>query len=97
MGRLALTNYVLASALIIAADRALDLGAGGGYARIVVVGAAIGVVQAVLSIVWLRSFRYGPLEWVWRCLTWWEWVPIRPAGGSSSSGALSPSPAGSGN
>jgi uncharacterized protein len=74
MGRMALTNYVLASALILLADRVAALD---GYAPIVVTGLVIGVVQAALSIVWLRRFRYGPLEWVWRCLTWWEPVPIR--------------------
>ncbi|MEV7627886.1 DUF418 domain-containing protein [Actinoplanes sp. NPDC089786] len=26
-------------------------------------------VQAVWSVPWLRSFRYGPAEWAWRCLT----------------------------
>ncbi|MFG2170607.1 DUF418 domain-containing protein [Streptomyces niveus] len=26
---------------------------------------------------WLARFRYGPLEWVLRCLTWWNMVPAR--------------------
>lgn len=33
--------------------------------------------QAVLSPLWLRRFRYGPVEWLWRCVTWWRWMPIR--------------------
>ncbi|WP_263399834.1 DUF418 domain-containing protein [Saccharopolyspora pogona] len=28
---------------------------------------------------WLARFRYGPLEWVWRCATWWSIVPLRRA------------------
>lgn len=28
---------------------------------------------------WLRFFRFGPLEWVLRCLTDWKWIPIRQA------------------
>jgi uncharacterized protein len=26
---------------------------------------------------WLARFRFGPLEWVWRCLTYWRVFPIR--------------------
>ncbi|WP_250031331.1 DUF418 domain-containing protein [Paractinoplanes maris] len=77
MGRMALTNYVLASVLILIADRILDLGGATGFAPIVWTGLTIGMVQAALSVVWLRRFRYGPLEWLWRCLTWWQLVPIR--------------------
>jgi uncharacterized membrane protein YeiB len=77
MGRVALTNYVLASVLILAADRAFDLGSATTYGPLVAVGAVIGLAQAALSVLWLRRFRYGPLEWVWRCLTWWQWVPLR--------------------
>ncbi|MEV7227999.1 MULTISPECIES: DUF418 domain-containing protein [Polymorphospora] len=82
MGRMALTNYVLASVLIVAGDALLDVGSGTRYGTVVLLGAAIAVVQAVISPLWLRGFRYGPLEWVWRCLTWWHLVPIRrePAG-----------------
>ena len=77
MGRMALTNYVLASALILLADRALDVGAARGYSTIVWLGAVIGLLQAVLSIGWLRRYRYGPLEWAWHSLTWWQRVPLR--------------------
>jgi uncharacterized protein len=76
MGRMALTNYILASVLIVVGDALFGVGAGGRYAPVVWLGITIGVAQAVLSAVWLRSFQYGPLEWVWRCLTWWQWVPI---------------------
>ncbi|GAB2606155.1 membrane protein [Paractinoplanes abujensis] len=90
MGRMALTNYVLASVLILAADALLDLGHASGFAPIVATGAVIGVVQALLSVLWLRWFRYGPLEWLWRCLTWWTPVPIRaePARADEVRGAV---------
>lgn len=29
------------------------------------------------SKAWLAHFRYGPLEWLWRCLTYWRLFPIR--------------------
>ncbi|MEV0731534.1 DUF418 domain-containing protein [Polymorphospora sp. NPDC050346] len=77
MGRMALTNYVLASVLIVAGDALLDVGAHTRYGTVVLLGVAIAVAQAALSPLWLNRFRYGPLEWVWRCLTWWSRVPIR--------------------
>ncbi|MFD8248811.1 DUF418 domain-containing protein [Nocardia sp. NPDC059691] len=77
LGRLALTNYVGATALILLAAPRLGLSGSGSYAA--VLGLAVGIiaVQAVCSAVWLRLFEYGPLEWVWRCVTWWTVVPIR--------------------
>ena len=29
------------------------------------------------SVPWLRFFRHGPLEWLWRCLTYWRLFPMR--------------------
>ena len=34
--------------------------------------------QVVLSLVWLEFFRFGPLEWAWRSLTYGRLQPIRP-------------------
>ncbi|NCU90309.1 MAG: DUF418 domain-containing protein [Actinobacteria bacterium] len=33
--------------------------------------------QVALSSLWLRSFKYGPLEWAWRCITYWKVLPIK--------------------
>lgn len=90
MGRTALTNYVLASALILAGDAIWHFGERTDYGRVVVFGVAVGVVQAVLSVVWLRFFQYGPLEWLWRCLTWWRVMPIRRRPERPDSGAARP-------
>jgi uncharacterized protein len=83
MGRMALTNYVLASFLILAGDAAYHVGSRTSYTPVVWLGVAIGVLQAALSVAWLRYFEYGPLEWIWRCLTWWRRVPIRRASAQS--------------
>jgi uncharacterized membrane protein YeiB len=77
MGRTALTNYILATFLILAADAVWHLGDRTDYGRVVLVGLAIGTVQAVLSVLWMRGYQYGLLEWLWRCVTWWERVPLR--------------------
>ena len=77
MGRAALTNYILATLLILAADAIWQIGDRTAYGRVVLIGLGIGAVQAALSPLWLRHFQYGPLEWLWRCLTWWQRVPVR--------------------
>src|SRR5262249_12275628 len=35
------------------------------------------VIILVVSPIWLRHFRFGPLEWLWRSLTYWKKQPFR--------------------
>ena len=37
----------------------------------------IWIVQIVFSVYWLRHFREGPVEWLWRCLTYAKWLPLK--------------------
>ncbi|GII54608.1 hypothetical protein Pth03_29970 [Planotetraspora thailandica] len=83
LGRMALTNYVSSTAVILAAAPLLT--ADGTGVAVVGVSAATLAVQAAFSRWWLARYRYGPLEWVWRCLTWWEPVPNRQTGTRDSS------------
>ena len=39
--------------------------------------AAVWLVILVISPIWLRHFRFGPLEWLWRSLTYWKRQPFR--------------------
>jgi uncharacterized protein len=72
MGRMALTNYIMNSLVL----SSIFFGyAGGLYGEIsrsqqVGVVVVILVVQAVFSALWLKYFRFGPLEWLWRSLTY---------------------------
>jgi uncharacterized protein len=34
-------------------------------------------VYVILSLLWLKYFQYGPLEWVWRSLTYRKVLPLR--------------------
>jgi uncharacterized protein len=77
MGRMALTNYLGATVLFLLAGPALGIDDTGDLPQIIGLTVAIIVVQAVWSVLWLRAFRYGPAEWAWRCLTWWQRAPIR--------------------
>jgi uncharacterized protein len=34
-------------------------------------------VEVLFSFYWLKYFRYGPLEWIWRQLTYWKRLGLR--------------------
>jgi uncharacterized protein len=77
LGRAALANYLLATVAFVAVGRAIGLEGSDRWGAAIALGAGILAVQAVVSPLWLRRFRYGPMEWLWRCATWWRWMPIR--------------------
>ena len=59
--------------------RGVGLGLGGtiGPALYLPLGVAIYLVQLAASRAWLRRFHYGPLEWLWRMLTYGSGIPLR--------------------
>ena len=82
VGRMAFTNY-LSQSIIMASLFYMPWGPH-LYARVdpgplfaIVVG--IWLLQLVWSPLWLSRFEMGPLEWVWRCLTYGRRVPLLKA------------------
>lgn len=75
LGRMALTNYVSGTAVIAVALPLLE--SDPTRWSVVALAAATVGVQVLASRWWLARFRYGPLEWIWRCLTWFRPVPNR--------------------
>lgn len=75
LGRTALTSYLVSTPLILAAMPLL-IADGSRWAGVVFALALVALLIA-FSRWWLARFRYGPLEWLWRCGTWWRFVPIR--------------------
>ena len=70
VGRMALTAYVLESALALAVFGGLRLyGQLSTSAAVLVVG-GVWTVLLVVCPLWLRHFQLGPLEWLWRSLTY---------------------------
>ena len=71
-GRLSLTNYVSQSIVAVALFYGIGLGHWGelGAARLCLVAAGIFVFLTLLSWLWLKCFRQGPLEWIWRRLAY---------------------------
>ncbi len=72
LGRMALTGYLGQSILVALVFSGFGLGLWGalGHAGNWAVAAAIWVVEAVFCVLWLRWFRFGPMEWLWRWLTY---------------------------
>jgi uncharacterized membrane protein YeiB len=75
LGRMALTAYLSGTLIILAALPLLTPDP--TRASVFVLAAVALTAQAAFSRWWLARYRYGPLEWVWRCVTWWEVVPNR--------------------
>ncbi|ASO18593.1 putative membrane protein YeiB [Actinoalloteichus hoggarensis] len=77
LGRMALTNYLSATAIVLLAAGPLGLPGSTRWDVMLLLALSILVTQCVASRWWLRRFAHGPVEWVWRCVTWWERVPNR--------------------
>jgi uncharacterized protein len=79
VGQMALTNYLTQSLLCLLIFTGAGLAWYGQLARheLYYVVIAIWIVQLAWSPLWLRRFRYGPAEWLWRSLTYLKWQPLR--------------------
>ncbi|MGP4015043.1 DUF418 domain-containing protein [Saccharopolyspora sp. 5N708] len=77
LGRMALTNYITATLLIVSFGPLLGLKGSSAWPTMLGLAVAILAVQALWSRWWLARFRYGPLEWAWRRVTWWRRVDLR--------------------
>lgn len=77
-GRMALTNYIGQSVWGMAIYYGIGLGLGASMGLSLVVPVAVGVwlVEALFSLLWLRFFNFGPLEWIWRMLTYGRRFPL---------------------
>lgn len=70
-GRTAFTNYLGTSLVLMLVLPGWGLGLFGRLDRLQLYGVVVVVWAMMLAWPgpWLKSFRYGPLEWLWRCLT----------------------------
>lgn len=79
VGQMALSNYLTQTLICITLFYGFGFGLYESLARheLYYVVAAIWVAQLVWSPIWLRHFRFGPFEWLWRSLTYWQRQPLR--------------------
>ena len=78
-GRMAFTNYLTQSLIMTAifyGGRGLGLFGQLDLTELAVVVIGVWALQLVWSPLWLSVFSMGPLEWIWRCLTYRRFLPI---------------------
>jgi uncharacterized protein len=78
-GRMALTNYVLQSIIFTFVFFGWGLGLIGELRQVYTFLLALLFIalQMLVSKWWLQHFKYGPLEWLWRSLTFFKIFPFR--------------------
>ena len=79
LGRMALTNYIGQSVIGMFLFYGIGLGWGStiGLLQTEVIVLAVFLFQMLFSRLWLSGFKFGPLEWIWRMLTYGKWLAIR--------------------
>lgn len=81
VGRMSVTNYMAQSmvGVILFYGFGANLAVQFSYLESLLVGLCFCLVQIAYSNWWIRRFYYGPMEWLWRTLTWFTKVPLRRA------------------
>ena len=79
VGQMALSNYVSQSIVCALIFDGFGFGMYGYLQRyqLYYVVVSIWIVQLIISPIWLRHFRFGPVEWLWRSLTYRTRQPMR--------------------
>ncbi|MEV0626895.1 DUF418 domain-containing protein [Nonomuraea wenchangensis] len=82
LGRMALTGYLTATLLVLLAAHVLGLPIGQSLTAAYWTAGAILAAQWLFCTLWLRRYRQGPIEWLWRWATWARRPPLSRAGRS---------------
>jgi len=79
VGRMAFTNYLMQTLICTTIFYGYGLGLFGWIERFGLMGFVLGIwiLQLLISPLWLKHYRFGPAEWLWRSLTYWRWQPMR--------------------
>ena len=75
---MALTNYLMQSVICTAIFYGHGLGQFARFSRVeqILTVAAVWALQLLVSPIWLRYFRFGPCEWLWRSLSYRKRQPL---------------------
>jgi uncharacterized protein len=79
VGQMAFSNYILTTLICTTIFEGYGFGLFNKLQRHQLYGIVLAVwlVILIISPIWLRHFRFGPLEWLWRSLTYWKKQPFR--------------------
>ena len=86
VGKTAFSNYIFHT--LVCSAVFYWLGFMGQFSRVeqLVTVVAIYALQLVLTPIWLNHYRYGPLEWFWRSLTYRQFQPMKRTHGELATG-----------
>lgn len=87
LGRMAVTNYLSQSVICLFLFTGIGLGKIGNISPqwMVLMPFTVFSLQMVFSWLWLKRFAYGPVEWLWRTMTYGKRLPIKKASGVEKS------------
>ena len=79
VGRMSFTNYIMHTVFgyLIFYPFFGQLFGTMGLVEITLLALVLYVIQVIYSYYWLKYFTFGPLEWLWRCLTYKKLFPLR--------------------
>ena len=79
VGRMALTNYLLQTVICVLIFYGYGFGQFGRFGALAatLIALAIFLFQIFTSALWLKYFAYGPMEWIWRQLTYRQRINLR--------------------
>lgn len=76
LGRMALTNYLTATVLVLGVAQVVGYPERWSAKTVLVIAGVILTAQWACSTLWLRRYRHGPVEWLWRWATWLRRPPL---------------------
>lgn len=77
VGRMALTNYITQTLIGVGLFTGLGMFGEVNIGLGILISIIVFPLQMILSYFWLKHFRFGPLEWLWRSLTYGEFQPMK--------------------
>lgn len=75
-GKMALTTFII-QAIFLLFFQKLALAHSLGLAGTMGIGFMFFALQLVLARLWMSHYRQGPVEWIWRTITYLKWQPVR--------------------
>ncbi|MFZ1703588.1 MAG: DUF418 domain-containing protein [Saprospiraceae bacterium] len=79
VGKMAFSNYIFQTLISICIFYGVGFQWAGklGYTYIILICLLVFTLQILISTWWLKRFRFGPLEWLWRSCTYWRIQPFK--------------------
>lgn len=77
-GQMALSNYIGQSlwGMLIFYGIGFGLGSDVGLSYVLLIATGVYAIELLFSLLWLRYCQFGPLEWIWRMLTYGKWLKL---------------------